>query len=141
MFFFRGRDGHKNKNQQGQNDQKPSNDDAPAKPDPKSSKNTLRSKFNAAVKGLRTLTLRDLSGTTGQTLRDLRQPKEIGLLVVAMIVPGGMFGWGAYRLKKFKSGQNATDHKPANENLPAPQKDAAAKTPVKKGKKPKPPGR
>jgi hypothetical protein len=143
MSFFRGRDGQDNKKPKSADDNKPANDDAPRKPAARFGKDQLRAQFNKAVKGLRSLTFRDLTGTTGQTLRDLRKPKEIGLLLVAIVVPGGMMGWGAYRLKKFKSGQDAFGNKPANENQPQSpqQKKPAPKPPRKKGHKPKPPGK
>ncbi len=134
MFNFRNRDNNNDKQP------KPANENAPADPNakkPDAPKNPprkkLSAKFNDAVKGMRSLTLRDLVGTGGQTIKDLRQPKEIGLLLVAIIVPGGMVGWSAYRLQKFKSGD-----KPANENLPPPAQKPALPAP-KADKKPKPP--
>lgn len=138
MFNFRNRDNQNNK------PAKPANENLPADPNaqkPETPKNDgrkkLSAKFNAAVKGVRSLSLRDLTGTTGQTIRELRQPKEIGLLLVALVVPGGMFGWSAYRLKRFKDGQNS-DIKPANENLPPSAQKPALPAP-KADQKPKPP--
>lgn len=93
----------------------------------KKPKRSLRQSFGDAVRGLRSLTMKDLRGAAGETLKDLRRPKEVGILIVAIIVPGGMFGWGAYRLQRFKS------RKPANENLPPPedQKPPGPKQPRK----------
>lgn len=141
MFNFRNRNTNNGKQP------KPANENLPADPNaqkPEAPKNDgrkkLGAKFNAAVKGVRSLSLRDLTGTTGQTIRDLRQPKEIGLLLVALVVPGGMFGWSAYRLKRFKDGQNG-DIKPANENLPPSAQKPALPAPKvdQKPKAPKPP--
>lgn len=138
MFNFRNRDTNNDKQQ------KPANENLPADPNAKkpeapqnNTRKKLSAKFNAAVKGVRSLTLRDLIGTSGQTIKDLRQPKEIGLLLVALVVPGGMVGWSAYRLQKFKSG----DIKPANENLPPPAQKPALPAPkaAQKPKSPKPP--
>lgn len=91
--------------------------DNPPVPRPEASSGAsggLRHKFNAAVRGMRSLTLRDLSGTAIATIKDLRKPREMGLLVVALIVPGGTVSWCVYRLQKFKSAQtpaNDTDIK------------------------------
>ncbi|HCS23953.1 MAG TPA: hypothetical protein DIW20_09410 [Rhodospirillaceae bacterium] len=79
-------------------------------------KKPLKQKFNDAMRGLRGLSLRDVGGTAVHTVRDLRQPKEIGILIVAIIVPGGMFGWSAYRLQKFKTKDAANGN-----SLPAPK--------------------
>lgn len=84
----------------------------------KGDKPRLRDSFGKAVRGARNLKLSDLTGTAGSTLRDLRQPREIGLLIVAIIVPGGMMGWSAYRFKKFKEAQ------PANQNILPPETQA-----------------
>ena len=139
MFNFRNRDTKNDKQP------KPANQNLPADPNaqkPQAPQNNARkglsAKFNAAVKGIRSLSFGDLMGTTGQTVRDLRQPKEIGILLVALVVPGGMFGWSAYRLKKFKDGQPP---KPANENLPPPDAKPALPAPAadKKPRAPKPP--
>lgn len=125
MFFFRN---NKNKN----NPQpKADNDNAGPKDAPKQDKNnkperpkkSLRQNFDDAVRGMRGITLRDLGGTAAHTVRDLRKPKEIGILVVAMIVPGGMFGWSAYRLKQFK------DKTSANQNLLPPPDNKPALPP------------
>lgn len=88
----------------------------PKTPKQKTGKPNLRDSFGKAVRGARNLKFSDVLGTAGSSLRDLRQPKEMGLLIVAIVVPGGMVGWSAYRFKKFKESQ------PANQNaLPAPQ--------------------
>lgn len=101
------------------------NDNKP--PEGKKPKRSLTQSFGDAIRGLRSLTMKDLRGAAGETLKDLRRPKEVGILIVAIIVPGGMFGWGAYRLQRFKS------RKPANENLPPPedQKPPGPKQPRK----------
>lgn len=95
----------------------------------KKPKRSLIQAFGDGVRGLRSLTLEDLRGTAGETLKDLRKPKEVGLLIVAIIVPGGMFGWGAYRLQKFKSA------KPANDNLPPPDSRKPAPPQNKSGQR------
>lgn len=100
-------------------------------PDNKKPKRSLMQAFGDSVRSLRSLTMDDLRGTAGETLKDLRKPKEISILIVAIIVPGGMFGWGVYRLQKFKG------RKPANDNLPAPDSQKPA-PPQKKPSKKKP---
>jgi hypothetical protein len=95
-------------------------------PDGKKPKRSLRQAFGDAVRDMRSMTRQDLRNAAGETLKDLRKPKEVGILIVAIIVPGGMFGWCAYRLQKFRS------RKPANENLPPEgQKPAPPKSPRK----------
>lgn len=140
MFFWR----KKNKNDKdappaADNDNPPAADQPPPKPTPapadvpqgKKPKRSLMQAFGDGIRGLRNLTMDDLRGTAGETLKDLRKPKEVGILIVAIIVPGGMFGWGAYRLQKFKG------RKPANDNLPAPDSQKPA-PPAKKSGKNKP---
>jgi hypothetical protein len=113
---------------QGGNDNLPPGQSPPV-PKPRRS---LREAFAASLRGLRRLTLKDLRGAAGQTFRDLRKPREVGLLVVAIIVPGGMFGWGAYRLQKFKSRKP-----PANQNAPAADRQKPPpRKPGKNGPKP-----
>lgn len=90
-----------------------------------SGKKPLKQKFNDAMRGLRALSLRDIGGTAAHTVRDLRQPKEIGILIVAIIVPGGMFGWSAYRLQKFKTKDAANGN-----SLPAPKDTPALPPPA-----------
>lgn len=103
-------------------------------------KKPLKQKFNDAMRGLRALSLRDIGGTAAHTVRDLRQPKEIGILIVAIIVPGGMFGWSAYRLQKFKTKDAANGNSlPAPKDTPAlppPANDASADKAVQDKNKP-----
>ncbi|MDP2205450.1 MAG: hypothetical protein Q8K65_04020 [Alphaproteobacteria bacterium] len=131
MFFWR----KKNKNDKdvpppADNDNPPPADQPPPNtaPEGKKPKRSLMQAFGDSVRGLRSLTMDDLRGTAVDTLQDLRKPKEVGILIVAIIVPGGMFGWGAYRLQKFKG------QKPANDNLPAPDSRKPAPPQKKSGK-------
>lgn len=103
---------------------KPDNNKKPSAEKP-SGKKPLKQKFNDTVRGLRALSLRDIGGTAAHTVRDLRQPKEIGILIVAIIVPGGMFGWSAYRLQKFKTKDAANGN-----SLPAPKDTPALPPPT-----------
>jgi hypothetical protein len=98
-------------------------------PENKKPKRSLMQAFGDSVRGLRSLSMDDLRGTAGETLKDLRKPKEISILIIAIIVPGGMFGWVGYRLHKFRS------QKPANDNPPAPDSQKPAPPPETPGKK------
>lgn len=47
------------------------------------------------------------------TLKDLKDPREIALLTGAIIVPGGLIGYGSYRVIKFRGKKKLP---PANDN-------------------------
>lgn len=78
---------------------------------PKKKKSKLRQEFDATFKGLR---WKDVRGASRETLKDLRQPKEIFTLVAAIVVPGGFIAYPAYRLRKYRKGQTP----PANDDTP-----------------------
>lgn len=102
-------------------------------------KETLADKFRRAAGQLRRLTLKDLGKMTRQTLSDLKQPKEAGGLIVAIIVPGGMFGWFAYRIDKYRRRHAANDnHAPRPDALPE-QDRAQNQAARKKPPRPQPP--
>ncbi|HEX2753133.1 MAG TPA: hypothetical protein VHP34_08555 [Alphaproteobacteria bacterium] len=108
----------------------------------KPKKESLADKFRRASGRMRRLTFKDLGKMTHHTLSDLRQPKEAGGLVIAIIIPGGMFGWFAYRFDKFRRHHTANDnHPPKPDALPKPVQNQPPAKP--KGKhpppKPKPP--
>src|SRR5262245_4795193 len=65
------------------------------------------------------------------TLKDLRKPQEIGLLVGCSFIPGGWIGYGVYRVAKYRH------KKAANDNDQQPKAEPKME-PKQKG--PKPPG-
>lgn len=67
----------------------------------------------------------ELKGIFKHTVKDLRKPHEILMLLASCFVPGGWIGYGTYRVTKYKLA------KPANDN--------AQKAAPKKKKQPKPP--
>lgn len=106
--------------------------------DDRPKKETLSEKFRRAANQIRRLTLKDLGKMTRHTLSDLRQPAEAGGLVVAILIPGGMFGWFAYRIDKYRRQQAVNDnHAPGPDAPPKPQQNRQTEKP--KGKKPRPP--
>lgn len=102
---------------------------------------SLSDTFRRAAGRLRRLSLRDLGKMTRHTLSDLKQPKEAGGLVIAIIIPGGMFGWFVYRIEKYRRRHIANDNRPsAADAVQKPQRNRPAEKPKsKKPKKPKPP--
>lgn len=75
---------------------------------------------------------------TRHTLTDLKQPKEAGGLIVAIIVPGGMFGWFAYRIDKYRR-RGANDNRTPPAETAPPPKETQNQTTRKKPRTPKPP--
>jgi len=86
--------------------------DIPGNPDDKKPK---------GLKGVAAGKLRQAFGLAKHTAGDLKKPKEIGLLLTAVIVPGGFVGYAAYRLKEYRN------RKPAiNDNATPPRLENAA---------------
>lgn len=78
----------------------------------------LREAFNGVSR-------KDVLPILKDTLKDLRHPQEIGLLVGCSFVPGGWIGYGIYRVAKFKlkrAAANDNPEKPGNDVKPAPPK-------------------
>lgn len=73
---------------------------------------------------------KDLKGIFWHTLKDLRKPREIGILLASSFVPGGWIGWFAYRVAKYQFNKAANDNAEGARSLlrlreaPAPQKYA-----------------
>lgn len=65
---------------------------------------------------------RELMGVLKDTVKDLRKPKEIALLVGCSVVPGGWIGYGVYRVAKYRR------KKAVNDN-PEPPRDAPGQQP------------
>jgi len=101
-------------------------------------KESLADKFRRAAGQLRGLRLKDLGPMTRHSLSDLKQPKEAAGLAIAIIVPGGMFGWFAYRIDKYRR-RIANDNTAPRTPPGPPQNQPAEKPAAKKPKKPKPP--
>jgi hypothetical protein len=81
------------------------------KKDPKEKKFSLKKEFNETF---RNLTWKEARKIAGDTLKDLKRPKEIFTLVAAVaLLPGGLVIYPAYRIRKYR-GKN----KPANDDKP-----------------------
>lgn len=52
---------------------------------------------------------KDLKGIFWHTLKDLRKPREIGILLASSFVPGGWIGWFAYRVAKYQFNKAAAN--------------------------------
>lgn len=103
-------------------------------------KESLTDKFRRAAGHVRRMTLKDFGLMTRHTLSDLKQPKEAGGLIVAIIVPGGMFGWFAYRFDKYRRLQTANDNRPPKPDAaPAPDAVQNQQPPQKAAPKKQPP--
>ncbi|HYD19649.1 MAG TPA: hypothetical protein VEF76_14340 [Patescibacteria group bacterium] len=86
--------------------------------------NPKKPKFGQRIKALfNGLSRRELRGVIGNTLKDLRKPKELGILLVSSVVPGGWIGYAGYRIAKYKLAHQP----PANDNTAPP--DAVAPKP------------
>lgn len=81
------------------------------RPDPKRKK-SLRERFNEAFPDV---SRDEWKRIAKDTLRDLRDPKEIALLLGGAVVPGGFIGYGAYRVVKYRQKQAANDNKPSSQ--------------------------
>jgi hypothetical protein len=59
-----------------------------------------------------------------ETLKDLKRPQEIGLLVGCTFLPGGWIGYGVYRIAKYrlKKASNDNQENPGKEAKPKPPK-------------------
>ncbi len=95
------------------------------KPD-KKRKKTLRERFNEALPDVSKEEWREI---IIDTLQDLREPREIALLLGGAVIPGGFIGYAAWRVQKRR------DKKAANDNSPPPSKKPNhKKSGPKKGK-------
>ena len=55
------------------------------------------------------------------TLKDLKRPQEIGLLVGCTFLPGGWIGYGVYRIAKYRLKKAANDNPETPEIKPDPK--------------------
>ena len=93
----------------------------------------LRKQFKSAV------------NVTVDTAKDLKDKKEIGLLAVAIVAPGALIPYGAYRIKRYNDKKNkqppANDNAADPTNMPkvdeTPKPPKATKKPCKKKQGPK----
>lgn len=85
-------------------------EDSPDKP--KKKKFSLKRIFNYVFSGSN---WREMKNASRQTLKDLRQLKEIFIFAAGVAIPGGLVGYAVYRIKKYRDLQ-----KPANDNKEPP---------------------
>ncbi|MCC7038463.1 MAG: hypothetical protein IT560_14335 [Alphaproteobacteria bacterium] len=99
-----------------------------SEPDPKKKKPSFKQSLKTVFNGL---TRKELRGVLKDTFKDLRKPKEIGVLLLSSFVPGGWIGYAGYRIAKYKLNHAPP---PANDNA-----EPAAKVDHKVIPAPKPP--
>lgn len=82
-----------------------------SEPDPKNKKPSFKQRLKTVFNGL---SRKELRGVLKDTVKDLRKPKEIGVLLLSSFVPGGWIGYAGYRIAKYK-----LEHAPppANDNV------------------------
>lgn len=100
------------------------NDNAPKEPTKfGKSMSFLRKQFKSAV------------DITVDTAKDLNSKKELGLLAVAIVAPGALLPYGAYRIKRYNDKKKQTP--PANDNAASdvPKVEEAPQPPKKPCKK------
>jgi hypothetical protein len=90
---------------------------------PEKKKLSLRQRLKEAFNGV---SRKDLGAIFKDTLKDLRRPQEIGLLVGCSFIPGGWIGYGVYRVAKYRRKKAANDNP---EQPPKESKDARPKGP------------
>lgn len=90
----------------------------------KKKRRSLREIFNASFKGLK---WKDVKGIGKETLKDLKQPREIFAMVAGVVVPGCFFPYAIYRVVKYREGQDPANDdteqkkpKPPESKPPAP---------------------
>lgn len=101
---------------------------------PASNNNTPKepTKFGKGVSFLRKQ-FKSAMDITVDTAKDLKDKKEIGLLAVAIVAPGALLPYGAYRIKRYNDKKKQP---PANDNAAdAPKVEDAPKPPKKPCKK------
>ncbi|MBL8712364.1 MAG: hypothetical protein JNM12_05645 [Alphaproteobacteria bacterium] len=79
-----------------------------SEPDPKNKKPSFKQRLKTVFNGL---SRKELRGVLKDTVKDLRKPKEIGVLLLSSFVPGGWIGYAGYRIAKYK-----LEHAPAPAN-------------------------
>jgi len=98
------------------------NPTGPDKPEDNNRKQNWRQRLSAAFNGV---SRKDAGRILASTLKDLRKPKELGILAVSSLLPGGWVGYAAYRVTKYK-----LQKPPANDDKPgAPPKPKRPKPP------------
>jgi hypothetical protein len=87
--------------------------------EPDKKKLSFRQRCREAFNGV---SRRDWINVAKDTLKDLRRPQEIALLVGCSFVPGGWIGYGIYRIAKYRHKKAANDNpeQPRPENKPKP---------------------
>lgn len=99
----------------------------PDKRPDKKRKKTLRERFN---ENFPDVSKDEWKGIIRHTLKDLRDPKEIAMLLGGALVPGGFIGYGAWRILKYRKKEASNDNPSPN----APHKSDPKPSDSKKGK-------
>ena len=95
-------------------------ENGPEKGKPEKKKLSLKRRLKEAFNGV---SRKELGAIFKETLKDLRRPQEIGLLVGCSIIPGGWIGYGVYRVAKHRQ------KKPANDNPDQPPRESKPRVP------------
>lgn len=72
---------------------------------------TIKQRIRTAFNGV---SRKEAMAVFKDTLKDLKKPKEIGMIIAGGFIPGGWIAYGVYRIAKYRQ------KKAANENEPKP---------------------
>jgi hypothetical protein len=72
----------------------------------------LRTAFNGVSR-------KEMAAVFKDTLKDLKKPKEIGMIIAGGFVPGGWIAYGVYRIAKYRHKKAANENKPPENNQDA----------------------
>ncbi|TAL37285.1 MAG: hypothetical protein EPN97_05510 [Alphaproteobacteria bacterium] len=93
---------------------------------PEKKKLSFKQRLKEAFNGV---SRKELAAIFRDTLKDLRRPQEIGLLVGSSFIPGGWIGYGVYRVAKYRRKKAANDN-PEPEPEPKESRPKGPKPPA-----------
>jgi len=79
----------------------------------------LASKFNKFVRRVK---LKDIYATAVQTVKDMKSPKEIGVFISALIIPGGLPAYFTFKLTKYMQNKESANDNIKGKKSPMPNK-------------------
>lgn len=66
------------------------------------------------------VSMKEIAGVFKDTVRDLKNPKEIGILITGSFIPGGWVGYGIYRIQLYRKKKTANDNTPKEKKKSPP---------------------
>lgn len=64
--------------------------------------------------------MKEIAGVLKDTVRDLKKPKEIGILITGSFIPGGWVGYGIYRIQLYRKKKAANNNTPQGKKKSPP---------------------